>query len=325
MLRTLGTVSHEFIHAWNVERMRPTSLEPFDFEAPNFTDALWFAEGFTSYYDDLLLKRAGLLTLEEYATGIARGVDAVQNGSGRTYRGPVAMSQHAQFVDAANWVDPTSFRNTFISYYTYGAVIGLGLDLTLRMEHGTTLDDYMQAVWAKHGATEEPYDMLDLQDILAEVTSDESFASTFFRRYIRGNELLDFGPLLAQAGMLLVQNSSQNAWIGDVSLDFSQNSARVVTQTRAGTPLYAAGIDLDDEIMMINGQPVGNQDAWNAALFTLRGGAPAEIVFSHRGEIMGSSISAQPDPTYSIVLYETFGLPVTADIEAFREAWLGKK
>ncbi|MEM6645094.1 MAG: M61 family peptidase [Bacteroidota bacterium] len=325
MLRNLGTVSHEFIHAWNVERIRPESLQPFDFEASNFTNALWFAEGFTSYYDDLLLKRAGLLTLEEYATGIARGVDAVQNGSGRTYRGPIAMSQHAQFVDAANWVDPTSFRNTFISYYTYGAVIGLALDLTLRMEHGTTLDDYMQAVWAKHGATEAPYDMLDLQDILAEVTGDASFASTFFRRYIRGNELLDFGPLLAQAGMLLVQNSSRNAWIGDVALDFSQNSARVTTQTRTGTPLYAAGIDLDDQIMMINGQPVGNQDAWNAALSTLRGGAPAEIVFSHRGEIMGSTIAAQPDPTYSIVLYESFGLPITADIEAFREAWLGTK
>jgi predicted metalloprotease with PDZ domain len=139
----IGTVSHEFFHCWNVERIRPQSLEPFDFEEANMSGELWFAEGFTSYYDDLTLCRAGLITQEEYIKGLTGTFDYVWNSPGRQFFNPIEMSYQAPFVDAARSVDPVNRSNTFISYYSYGSALGLALDLSLR-EKGLNLDDYMK-------------------------------------------------------------------------------------------------------------------------------------------------------------------------------------
>jgi predicted metalloprotease with PDZ domain len=125
MKRNIGTVSHEFFHAWNVERIRPKSLEPFDFEEANMSGELWFAEGFTSYYTNLVLCRAGLISPKEYISGLASGLNAVWNSPGRNFFNPIEMSYQAPFVDAAQSVDPVNRENTFTSYYTYGNVLGL--------------------------------------------------------------------------------------------------------------------------------------------------------------------------------------------------------
>src|SRR5690606_19577211 len=97
----LGTLSHEFAHAWNIERIRPADLEPFDFTGANSTDALWYGEGFTSYYDDLTIRRAGLYSDSAYADGLGGLVNAVVNANGRRYFSPMEMSRQAPFVDAA--------------------------------------------------------------------------------------------------------------------------------------------------------------------------------------------------------------------------------
>jgi predicted metalloprotease with PDZ domain len=123
-LGVLGTVSHEFFHAWNVERIRPASLEPFDFEEANMSGELWFAEGFTSYYGPLTLRRAGSRRRAVRAA-MGRGtINTVVNAPGRRYFSPVEMSMQAPFVDAATSVDPHNRANTFISYYTWGAGSG---------------------------------------------------------------------------------------------------------------------------------------------------------------------------------------------------------
>ena len=153
----LGTVSHEFFHAWNVERLRPRSLEPFDFERANMSRELWFAEGFTSYYGPLALHRAGITTLDDYARTIGSAVNTVLTAPGRHVFSPVEMSMQAPFVDAATSIDPHNRANTFISYYTYGAAIALGLDLRLRTEKGSSLDEFMRALWARYGRSETPY------------------------------------------------------------------------------------------------------------------------------------------------------------------------
>ena len=132
--RNIGTVSHEFFHAWNVERIRPQSLEPFSFEEANMSGELWFAEGFTSYYTNLILCRAGLITPKTYVEGLAGGFNYVWNSNGRQFFNPIEMSYQAPFVDAATSVDPVNRDNTFISYYSYGSVLGLALDLPLRQE-----------------------------------------------------------------------------------------------------------------------------------------------------------------------------------------------
>ena len=127
----IGTVAHEFFHAWNVERIRPASLEPFDFEDSNISGELWFAEGFTSYYTNLTLCRTGIISEEDYANRLASVLSYVVNSPGRKLAGPVGMSQQAPFVDAATSVDEVNRENTFISYYSYGNVLGLALDLLL--------------------------------------------------------------------------------------------------------------------------------------------------------------------------------------------------
>ena len=142
-----GTVAHEFIHAWNMERIRSDEIQPFDLEAANMSRALWFGEGFTSYLDDLLLLRAGLIDTDVFARRIGEAIDIVTNSPGRRLFSPVEMSMRAPFIDAATSVDPTNIGNTFISYYTWGSVVGLGLDLELRTRFpDLSLDNYMQAM-----------------------------------------------------------------------------------------------------------------------------------------------------------------------------------
>lgn len=150
----LGTVSHEFFHAWNVERIRPVGLEPFDFERANVSDALWLAEGFTSYYGNLILHRSGVADRSRLLGTLNGYIRTASDSPGRQIRSAVQMSRLAPFVDAARPVDPTYWTNTFISYYTWGAAIALGLDLTLRQRSDgeVTLDDYMQALWERFGA-----------------------------------------------------------------------------------------------------------------------------------------------------------------------------
>ncbi|MFQ5630311.1 MAG: M61 family metallopeptidase, partial [bacterium] len=197
-MRNLGTLAHEFFHAWNVERLRPKTLEPFNFEQANMSGELWFAEGFTSYFTPLTLHRAGLTGLDRFAGSLSRSVNFVVNAPGRDFFSPVEMSMQAPFVDAATSVDPTNRANTFISYYTYGTVVGLGLDLTLRTQFpGKSLDDLMREMWRAHGKTEIPYANKDIQQALATVTGDEEFARIFFENYIYGRKLVDYEKLLA--------------------------------------------------------------------------------------------------------------------------------
>ena len=205
-LDLLDTVSHEFFHAWNVERIRPTSLEPFNLEDANMSGDLWFAEGFTNYYGPLIMRRAGLYGDADFARDMGGAINTVLSAPGRQFRSPVEMSQHAPFVDAATSIDPTNFDNTFISYYTWGQALGLALDLSLRerTDGKVTLDDFMRALWTKFGLSaaktaglvETPYTIDDLKATLGSVAGDAAFANDFFARYIEGRETADYGACL---------------------------------------------------------------------------------------------------------------------------------
>src|SRR5262249_15120953 len=120
-------VAHEFFHSWNVERIRPKGLEPFDFDRANLTDALWLAEGFTQYYGPLMLQRAGLADLSSTAGAIGRLVDTVVNDPGRATRSAADMSRMAPFIDGGRTVDRTNWQNTVISYFTFRAAIATPL------------------------------------------------------------------------------------------------------------------------------------------------------------------------------------------------------
>ncbi|HXI20272.1 MAG TPA: hypothetical protein VNH46_04265, partial [Gemmatimonadales bacterium] len=251
-LRLLGTVSHEFFHSWNVERIRPKSLEPFDFTRANMSGELWFAEGFTSYYGPLFIHRAGLDSLEDYAHGLGGPVNFVITSPARAFFSPVEMSMQAPFVDAATSIDPTNRGNTFISYYTWGSVVGLGLDLTLRERFHKPLDDFMRLMWRKYGRTEIPYTLDDLQRTLAEFTGDRAFAADFFGRFIRGREVPDFATLLQPAGLVLRPAHPTAAFLGQVNLQYGDSGATIEGSTQIGSPLYRAGLDREDLIRTLD-------------------------------------------------------------------------
>ena len=328
----LATLSHEFFHAWNVERIRPRALEPFNFEEANMSGELWFAEGFTSYYDDLFVRRAGFYTDAEYAE-VAGGIaSSVVNAPGRRFFSAVEMSMQAPFTDAAVANDPTNRGNTFLSYYTWGSGIGLGLDLTLRSRfQNLALDDYMRAVWREFGraqtaelAPARPYTVADLRRVLGEVTRDTAFANDFFRRYVEGREVVDYAPLLANAGFLLRKAQAGRPWLGGV-LETGEGGVLVNGYPAATGALYAAGIDRGDVIVSMDGRPTPTGDALREMLAAHQAGDVVTVEFVQRGQRRQARMTLVENPALEAVPYEAAGMQVTPRMRAFRQAWLGSR
>lgn len=322
-LRNLGTVAHEFFHAWNMERIRSAAIEPFDFERANMSNELWFGEGFTSYYDDLVLHRAGFIDIEEYLDRLEGGLNAVINSPARNFYGPAGMSRRAPFVDAATSVDATNWPNTFISYYTYGSVLALGLDLMLRSEHASTLDAYMRSVWEAHGEPGIPYTVADLERALAQTAGDANFAASFFRQYIGGSELPDIRSLLAHAGILLRRANPDAAVLGDARIAFQDGAATLAAPTRIGRPLYEAGLDRGDRILELDGRAIERADDITAVLDAHEPGDVVAVVFEQRGRRHTAQSTLAADDRFELVAYEAVGLELTPALREFREEWLG--
>lgn len=333
--RLLGTVSHEFFHAWNVERIRPASLEPFDFERANMSSELWLAEGFTSYYGGLIMHRAGVTGLEALLRSLSGFANAVTNSPGRAIRSAVDMSRLAPFIDAAQSVDRTYFSNTFLSYYTYGAAIGFALDLTLRdrSDGAITLDTYMRAMWERHGKpagsappeVPNPYTVDDAREVLAEVSGDREFADEFFARYITGKEVVDYAKLLERAGLVLRETNRDGAYLG-ISLQENQGILFVGAPPAPGSPAYVAGLDQGDAIVSIDGTRLNTVARISSVLGRH---APGDAVSVRTRRRDGSEEEVQltlgKNPTLEIVSIESAGGEPTAAQKTFRDAWLGSQ
>lgn len=322
MERNIGTVSHEFFHAWNVERIRPKSLEPFNFEKANMSGALWFAEGFTSYYTNLILCRAGLISPQEYIEGLTGTFNYVWNSPARQFFNPIEMSYQAPFVDAATSVDPVNRENTFISYYSYGSVLGLALDLSLRKKD-LNLDDYMKLVWKKYGKTEKSYIIENLQQTLSEYAGDD-FANTFFNNYIYKSEMPNYNELLNSVGVTLKQNL-EAPYVGvSVSLD-GDGHGKIQSNPKKGTPAYIAGLDKGDVITSINGQDFPKDIQFNEFLSQFKPNDVISVNFERFENTKTTEVKLLPDPTYTIELQEKHGDMPTKKQLNNRKDWLKYK
>jgi len=330
----LSTISHEFFHSWNVERIRPKSLEPFNFDEANMSGELWLAEGFTNYYGPLTLQRAGLTRLPEFAATLASAIDTVTVSPGRQVRTAEEMSEMAPFVDAAAAIDRTDFENTFISYYTWGESIALGLDLTLRQRSGgrVTLDDFMRAMWQRFGKpggrapgyVDRPYTMTDAKAVLASVSGDEAFASDFFARYIQGHEVVNYARLLSDAGLVLRARAPQSGFAGELRLQDAPGGVRITAAVPAGTPAYQAGLERDDVLTQVGGAPVTRADEVDGVIRGARPGTSVTVTYLHRGrgQPMSATIRVIPDPRLELVPAEQAGQALTDAQRRFRDGWL---
>ena len=330
--RLLGAVAHEFFHAWNVERIRPRSLEPFDFTDASVSEELWLAEGFTNYYGKLLALRAGVTTLPRVLQGFGATLDAVITGPGRRLHSAVEMSRLAPFTDAAAAIDRTNFGNTFISYYTWGEAIGLGLDLRLRTRTNgdVTLDDYMKALWVRFGkpggaapgVVDRPYTLADAREVLGAVAGDPAFATAFFDRFVEGRDVVAYAELLESAGLVLRARAPGRASLGRIYLG---SGTRVSEPTSYGSPLHEAGVDVDDLLTMLDGRPVNSGRDLVLILEERQPGETIAIGFERRGTPVESTVTLAEDSGVELVTLESIGGRLSREQQDFRRAWLGSR
>jgi predicted metalloprotease with PDZ domain len=259
-------------------------------------------------------------------------LNAVIHSPARRYRSAIGMSLYAPFSDAATSVDATNQTNTFLSYYTWGAGIGLGLDLTIRSRFpGKSLDGFMRAMWERFGRSERPYvvtrpyTVADAERTLGAYLGNRAFATEFFDRFIRGRDVVDYQTLLANAGFLLRRGDPARAFLGLVQLRYGTDGAEVVSRTIEGSPLFDVGVDQGDRIVSIGNRALRSDADWQAIKAATRPGSALPIVYEQRGARREATLQVIDDPRLEIVTFEAAGRAVTARHRTFRAEWLGSK
>ncbi len=314
-LRWLALVSHELFHAWNVKRLRPVELGPFDYESEVHTESLWVVEGLTSYYGDLAVHRAGLSTTEEYLGALSRQIRGLQTTPGREVQ-PVAAASYDAWIKFYR-ADENS-PNTSVSYYTKGAVIGFLLDIRIRAatDGARTLDDVMRLAYARfsgeRGFTPEEF-RATAQDVAGVDLSD------WFTLALDTTEELDYGEALDWLGLTFSERTDdeERGWIGLVT---SAGSGRLrVSQVRRDTPAHLAGFNVDDEILAIGDLRV-LPSQWSERIAQTPPGSDIAVLVSRRGALKRLTVVVGTQPA-SLWALEPVENPSPAQ-ERQRDSWL---
>ena len=244
----LGLISHEYFHAWNVKRLRPAEFTRYEYQSENFTRLLWFFEGFTSYYDDLLLRRAGLIDDAAYLKLLTKTINQVLQAPGR----------HVQSVAQASfdaWVryyrPDENTPNSTISYYTKGALVALCFDLTLRAEGRTTLGDVMRALWRRCAGG--PMTESDFADTLAELAGRRF--DTEIADWVHGTGELPLRALLEAQGVRVLEEPSQLAQT--LGLRVAEDNGITLKVVLDGGAAAEAGMAAGDEWLGVEVQDQG--------------------------------------------------------------------
>jgi len=235
----LGLISHEYFHTWNVKRLRPAELAQYDYTQENYTQLLWFFEGFTSYYDDVLLRRSGLLDDAGYLRLVNKTVNQVLQAPGRLVQS-VAQASYDAWVKYYRQDENTA--NATISYYTKGALVAMCFDLTLRREGKGSLDDAMRALWKRCDAG--PMTEADFAEVLAAQAGREFTAE--FVAWVHGTADLPLAELLGEHGVDMVADPSQPAQRLGLRATEAGGSVQVKVVLRGGAA-EKAGVAAGDE------------------------------------------------------------------------------
>jgi predicted metalloprotease with PDZ domain len=249
----LGLVAHEHFHLWNVKRLRPIALGPFDYENENYTTNLWIAEGFTAYYQNLILRHAGIVPADGFLADMAGDINTVENQPGTKVQ-PLAESSFDAWIKS--YRPNENSYNTGISYYDKGAVVGMLLDLEIINSTGgkQSLDDVMKYMYDNYyKAKKRGYTDAEFK------AAFEKFAGKkldgFYARYINGLDAIDYNKYLGYAGYKLTDDlaGSNQPTLGAI---ISNGPKKMVTTVIRGTAAWIDGINVNDEIVSIDGNPV---------------------------------------------------------------------
>ncbi len=283
----LGLVSHEFFHAWNVKRIRPRELGPFDYTRENYTRLLWVSEGFTDYYGDLILRRAGLITPDYYLEHLSQTIQEFQDTAGRLTDTPAAASFDA-------WIKfyrPDAHSpNASVSYYTKGALIALVLDLEIRHHTAHSLDDVMRLLYHRYyEGLRRGFDEEEFRKACEEVAGER--LGDILDGYAYGTGELDYPRYLAHAGLRFAKpKSDEERPKGYLGANVRNVDGRImIVSVPKGSPAYDQGLNVNDEIVGVGG--------YRANLNTLQTwfeekapGTTVDILLSRNGKLRTVSV-----------------------------------
>jgi predicted metalloprotease with PDZ domain len=234
----LGLISHEYFHTWNVKRLRPAEFTHYDYSTENYTQLLWFFEGFTSYYDDLLLRRAGLIDDNAYLKLLNKTINQVLQTPGREVQA-VAQASFDAWVKYYRQDENTA--NATVSYYTKGSLVALCFDLMLRAEGHSSLDDVMRALWLRCKAG--PMSEADFAAVLREL-GGRAFTREL-AAWVHGVRELPVEELLGQHGVAVLEEPAQLAQ--RLGIRVTETSGVQIKQVLRGGAAEQAGIAANDE------------------------------------------------------------------------------
>ena len=323
-LNWLSLVAHEFFHAWNVKTLRPAALGPFDYESEVYTPSLWIAEGFTAYYDNLLVRRAGFSTHKEYLEALGKDMEALQAAPGRSLQS-VATSSYDAWIKFYRPDENSS--NTSISYYTKGALVGFLLDARIReASHGQRcLDDVMRRAFQLYSGA-HGYSDAQFRAVASEVAGAD--LSSFFQAAVDGTSELDYAPAMKFYGLRFKQPEKkphadpEPGWMG--AKTEARQGTLMITQVKRGTPAYEAGLNVDDEVLAVNDFRVAGDKAerLDDRLKQYAPGATVTLLVARRERLMRLNVrlGSRPSP-------DAWHLEVNPEADAtaqqHRLAWLG--
>ena len=315
----LSLVAHEYFHLWNVKRIRPLELGPFDYTQENYTNLLWVMEGFTSYYDELLLRRAGIYSTDEYLRKPLGSINSVENRPGNKVQSVADASYDA-------WIkyyrsNENSYNNQ-VSYYTKGSVIANLLDLQIihNSKGEKNLDDVMQLLWNRYYKEKQRgFTDLEMQQAVEEIAGGN--LDVFFASYINGTETPDYAKYFNYAGLKftdLAENAEPKVYTG-ISFGNQGDQLFIRSLVRGGSG-YDAGLNAKDEITAINGNKITKK--WKKKYDKIEVGDTAMFTVKRDGKTLQIPVemSTQKRHQFSVTRIEN----ATKDQLSVLKAWLGE-
>jgi predicted metalloprotease with PDZ domain len=325
----LRTAAHEFFHAWNVKRLRPAELGPWDWTRPAATRALWIAEGFTQYYGALMYHRAGLDDAAAFLRNVADTIATIETSPASKLMSAEASSMAAPFIDSALHRQRTNLPNTSLSYYLKGELIALNLDLLIRGWTGgrRSLDDVMRRAYDEFyvkSANESyylkgrGYAIEDFARIVSEVAGRDM--NDWFAKYVRGVDTLPYDDALGAVGLRLIKAPASQPYTAGIVIDRDDRQTLRLGALPTDSPAERAGLQQGDVLVSIGSATVSREN-WFSTLNRYKQGDRVPVtVRRFRRTVELSIVLGLPD-LYDYRIEEIPNAPAAAKM--FREAWLG--
>jgi predicted metalloprotease with PDZ domain len=323
----LDTAAHEFFHVWNVKRLRPIELGPWDFTRPANTRGLWIAEGITNYYGHLMQRRAGIWADRDLLDVLTKQIRDVDNSPGSRLMSAEESSLSAPFIDDAPHAQETNLEDTSISYYPKGEILGVVLDLLIRgRTHGkASLDEvmrrmyqefYLQSPNATYYLRGRGYRSEDFERVTSEVTGADM--SDFFKRYVRGVETPPYEEAFAQVGLRFVRQPLTPVTVG-IAADESEKTYFKIAAVRLNSPAAEAGLQDGDVITSFGGIRLNPANLLRT-VSRYKPGDRVPVTLSRGGKTMRMTVTMGPPQLFNFRIEE---MPnASAEAKALRAAWL---